>query len=498
MTTLNPFTTTPQRIPSFPDVARTTALRLGNTAVVSTGSNPSMRFLLLRSPTLPVWADSSNPIIVVAKAAYDGVTGLPLILPSLNVLGSYAETSPLSISYVPSGATPNPTPYLVRDETVGPSSYVPMFWFMNISVILFNGFADGVPGANWTTDISGTRLRVEWLLTSGETAETTHSVSAGGTLTTNSVCFTVVPTNTNVIGMRPLRVDGGGAVHPTMYPGLLRVVSHNFSGVVITPGTGSGVTTMALSGATYVLQPMFSPPGISQSLLPYLNSRLTSLGIKVRNTTKVMNKEGTWLAARVSARGINPFNIDLNAAYSSLNVLDRITGPLESTLTMALPPSTKLMDFEDHIMSSASVSTANAQWSTTDAVILQVANLTQFSIATAFDPDTTTPSTLTVDAAWHLEFRHTGILWPLQVCKQTLEQYHKLAIAAVERPPARFGSDSQTLLTGPSRPATRAARASQPSSEKKKKNEVKKPPPKKQAQQRQPKGGKDNKKAASK
>lgn len=435
---LNPFSMTPHRIPTFPEVARTTALRFGNTGVLSTGTNAATRIVLLRSPVLPVMVDSAQPFVLVGEASYPAGNGGPIICPSINLIGSPNGSAPLNITF---SGTANTNTFLIRDETTGASSYVPIvnYGISSVSVWLFNGDSTGT---NWTGDETTAMLRVEWLMSTGETAESTHPVTAGGSTSTSSITFLFPVPNALVIGVRPLNVS---SIWNAGYSaGRIRVVTHNFETAVATPAVGAASGSLALALPRTVLQPLFAPPGINQSLVPYQDSRLTALGVHVRNVTKIMNKEGTWLAARVSSRTTNPFAVDLNALYPTLNVLDRATGPLEADLTLVLPPSSKLMDFEDHIMSSGSFNTATT-WITGNTPILQYANLTQFVVATAFDPDTATPTTLAIDGAWHLEFRHSGTLWPLQVTRESLETHHHRAIVAVERPPAIFGPAGRVL-----------------------------------------------------
>jgi len=454
---INAHSQSPFKLPTFPDVRASTAIKLGTVVTTSTGSANYKRIVLTRSPVAPVWADTTAPVVMTCmhdlrelKVTYGQLPIDPAIGYSPNT--AYPTGTPGQPTITMLGTTgPNVfvTPMAVKDKTSGNATYLPLFPSATSGSPSYVSYIFGKSGNlafDWGAKI---RLVVEFLVRSGETVEYDLGVSAGGTTAYAQAAFLISQDNwpTGAIGVRAkaLSMD----IVETLY--YLWGVSGNAT-AAFTPQAATANGILTLTDWKRVLAPLTKPVSIEQSVLPYQNSRLTALGLRVQNTTKVMDKEGVMQVLRLDGRTHSFVNPDVTTLYDSVPLRDRWTGSLADTIYVALPFASKMLEFEDHLIM------LDARYPSELTPLLQVANLDYFVVLQAYDPSTASPTNLLLDAAWHLEFRHTGILWPLSVCGMTLEAYHKLAIRSAQVPPCRQVRKGETLLTSKGSPPAIADR----------------------------------------
>lgn len=152
------------------------------------------------------------------------------------------------------------------------------------------------------------------------------------------------------------------------------------------------------------------------SIIPFANTRVTASGLLLSNVTKVLNKEGTVLAARLTPDQ-SPFSPSI-AALGSRNVMEKYFGPLEQGVYTFTSPTPESMTFTDATVGSSTL------FPFLDLNKLGMVNLVRLS-----DPSVVESSTMAFTVDWHVEFRTTSVLFPLGVTATPLEEFQAAQVA---------------------------------------------------------------------
>ncbi len=431
---LFPANTPPQRIPTFPNVERTAVLPFrttttfsvpytgsGTTAIASDGGLTDSYLVLFSQPASPLWGnavvDSTGMEYLIYVSASAPGTAVGTSLTPGNVFPQTAA----AMSSLPYSLTAYSFPIGVLASE--PFLFKPAFTFgdgaagkgcrafIRISVTGATGTPTGTIAAT-----------IRWWLRGGETLTeyVTLSGTANGTFTGYSSAAA-----TNHLSF--FKVDALVVATTVSYAGTPTAYTVT-SGWVCTSGTPDYLVP---AGKFNVLVPLISsPPQISASKLPWIDTRSTACALLASNTTKVINKEGTINCARVSLNtgrlscaAFAPSSSEIAAIHPSL----RYFGPMEKGAYTFLPPSQEMQQFFDCTYMLTLTGSSQNYAPAFNLDTLEHANVLAFS-----DPDASTISNLALTLDQHIEFRTTTTIFEVAICSSSLDEFQR-ASAAVAR-----------------------------------------------------------------
>lgn len=458
-----PFGKAPMRLPTSPDTRPTTAVRLDSVVNATVGTT-GYRLAFHRSPVAPVWYDgTSNGVYVMTHSVRAREVFIVAGTTTMGPIDAVDTTTTSPVLFLnvrpptivlPGGSTNiTPAPFAMLDNTTGggPWAYVPAGAGNNGGVyIMYSNFQ------NFGAAITAMLEFDTWSM-SGEigTARTGLTVGVAGN---NSMHWSLrrnstLPSNVVAIRLRSVITDTGTATTDGVFS---LICTNSFVSDADLVDAVAGVAPVLTISATYggCLIPAAVATGSTTSMVPYQNSRLTALGVKIRNVTKVMNKEGSWYAARLDTRTFLPFNFDLPTIYEALASRDKAVMSLAEDITLFLPPATSQLEFRDHFYNPNALSYNGTR--TTTFAVFRLDDMSLMTAMQGFDADGGTG--LLIHVCSHFEFRHTSPWWATDLCSNTLESFHRAAIQAAMHPVAREVRTQQIALTHTPNPPPRSAK----------------------------------------
>lgn len=359
-----------KRLPTYPNLERTSVLSLerNTTVQVGTTSVGYTRSAITRSPAAPLWVDQS-----VTQADYMGVSGLMPADVSVDDLNWYAFAPNMVLAY-----------YGAHEYALAPSTVGVVYPLVG-TVVGFDAivtFEYGSGDGNWTQ----------------------------------------VQSNFTNAGDTQVDVPGGNWFRITRMEQL---------------ALGLNRFAFRVAATSRCLLPIGQPLELQNSVVPYESVRLTANACLYTNVTKVLNKEGTVLAARLtpSSDTAFPWNFD-EADLSNVHPAERYYGALEHGAYSFTGASLEAVDFQRAWLPSTLLATypdtigATVSRGAFDLELCSTFNAYVFS-----DANTATAgdiSDLAVTNTCHLEFRTKSSLFNTGFSVCTLESYHAAQLSLLQ------------------------------------------------------------------
>jgi hypothetical protein len=384
----------PMRLPTFPDVERTSILPFVSVSQAVVPSAGTGLGFVIRAPAAPVWFQRS----VTWNGYYDfrfSMNGLGLP----NSVGTSLQFADLLTD--PTWTVNNNFPFWpgICQDANG------VFWFWapagSQCSMMVNCYAV-IGGSAFYLDYEYT--------TSFRTAETSKGTTAF--TVTGSTAFTNV-TSTGMF-WRPIGLycltTGNAVTIDTIYV-------RTFSG---------GTPIVVLGGTVDSVMPVSqTPPEFLVAPSVYNSCRVNAVSALFQNTTAVLSKEGSVEAVLLSMRQRNNYPLvsssaDFTSITADIAASCRYVGLLEKGMYTFALPDAKCSEFRDC-----------AQIITSNGSSVPLLNLDAFDYVNYFRfTDYSSPATnllVTIDV--HHEFRNTTMLWPIGVSAVPLEEWHKSQVA---------------------------------------------------------------------
>lgn len=444
-----PQTEPPMRLPSFPAVERTSVMSFNATRTLAIDTTPS-RGLLTRQAMFPLWLERSVSGCYVATllpamnppAGQGHVDISPATTPASWQLmtavagqtvvdGAYTRgtNAPPTIPVYGSPLEPGYPWFGIDGEASGLYFYAPSTFSLVLAVT-------NVPTPS---TYNSAEFLVDVYISPGEFR--TITLTATGFLGTNSTgsppevfdvssywyaasCSTAFGQNAWFRLRSIVCKDSSGGKYPIAGP-VIVVVAPSV-GVSVTSAGEEGldwtitynyINAITTSGSAYALAPGATTSAFTSSAIPFVNTRLTAVASLFTNVTKVLDKEGTVLAARFNPEQTDIFNLT-SASYQDVHPTEKYFYGLEQGFYNYAAPSTDLANFYDYTVQPSS------------GTSLPVFRLDNAAMANAWQfSDPTGGSTLAVNLDWHIEFRNSSQLWPIGMSVMTLESLHSAQLA---------------------------------------------------------------------
>jgi hypothetical protein len=274
-------------------------------------------------------------------------------------------------------------------------------------------------GSTWAADPQLFLAYEQWRAP-GETSVGSMPLATWSGANTTSVASTVAVSESG--WYRPFTATETGASTTTQAFDVVLLVG----GSVPTLGSAGVGNWQAYSlgapGANvYRLFPWSDPNEFATTPLPYYSTRTTAAAALFTNVTKIQNKEGTVMAARLSPAVTNVWNFT-SADLVAVHPAEKQLLSLETGFYTFCPPSTDLANFWDYTLNTSG-----------GAAKCPIVRLDNTSLVNAFvfsDPDGATSLAINVD--YHLEFRTTSALWNIGLSSMMLEALHAAQLSLVE------------------------------------------------------------------
>lgn len=452
----------PQRLPTYPGTERTSVLAYNSPYTWTTAANTDYRLALYPQPTYPLWADVASvgtetavvsflcPIIASSAPAQ---TSGPM---NLNSWTMGASAAPVGYITPVAGATSFSTavPVVGFDSTVGdlPFVYVPPGAILGLYVSQL-----APSGSN-----KGIAVEFETWVSPGEMSVQITIASDLLTIATGNVVSNMV-TATNLSGniwVRPkvITVNASDAS-----------VSE-FVNMVVTMGTptitqSTTLTASPVSIASRASQKMFVPvvstTDMTATPYPWSDTRLVAASVTATNVTSVLNKGGTFTAARLVPTVDNPYSFAATDLVLK-TTQEKLYGPAELGWHTFVAPAGTTPTFDDYIYSQCGSSNASATG-------MPMMNLGSFAYVNAMLVNTPQASTFACIVEWHIEFRNSRTLFPVDHNRVAMAIMSAASGILAGRPPfsllgsnARiFGPTSTRYVAAPVRESQRRRRPKQ-------------------------------------
>lgn len=401
----------PTRLPSFPNLERTSVIPTVATSTVSVAAGTKRDFLIIRNPTYPLWTEC-----VRSTNAFSVWGQYPVIGPTFNSAGDSFTFAQDAFNVIGQGGT---------DVT---------FWENMKNRYPLGVIADGRTFVKAASNgLSAIQLvttnafigSIRALVEVFDGAEVTSVVvdipfDNGGAATTQGVALSA-----NSWGPW-FRVHSLTLVSATTAPG-------NF--IAIRIGITSGTNLVNPTGSALAwFAPMFAPPEITNSSIPYSSTRANAAAVLFSNVTAVLDKEGTINCARVPRTNTAASNSywsgttagSFEGIIASVHPIDRYFGPMEKGLYMFTLPDQSSEVFRDHVDDITYVGSTY----TTGRIHLDSFDYAQ--VVTMSDLGGN-GSTMAVTQDVHLEFRSSSMLFTSGFSTVALESYHVAQMALAKQ-----------------------------------------------------------------
>lgn len=397
-TVVDPHDHKPVRLPTFPNIERTSILPFVSTTQSVVSASGTSLAMLCRSPVAPLWFTQTNTHAGSSDFAFtmgSSTFRIPLMA------GEQFDLRNVMIGKPNTGIT-GTWPWWYGLAVDRNNEY--WFWApagMTVYTVLY--LSAGVGSGAWT---------LEYEYTQGFQTSDTSRVGvtvaySGGSLVSSGI------TSTGFF-FRPLLLVCNTTSTDVVSVTNITVKSSTNSASAFLPGTPVAITALA---------PLLrTAPEFSLAPKIYSSCRLNACSALFQNTTAVLSKEGSVEAVIVSSSAVDPpvlsATFDYTSMASDIAASCRYTGLLEKGFYTFSLPDVKASTFRDCGQLGA------------DGGITQLLNLDSFDYLNIMRfTDYSSPATnllVTVDV--HHEFRNTSMLWPVGFSTIPLEEWHKAQI----------------------------------------------------------------------
>jgi len=393
-----PHETPPIRLPSFPALEKTAVLTFNQTATITVTSDPNLnRGAVFRQAAYPLWMDVPDPggYAFGYSASLKGNYADLISVGDMMYITS-SQTGFTNGSYHFHGPpTPTATAIVARDEATGPGLW---FWVpYGLSIIC--SLEVGGPASNGQIEFEQWRAPGDFV----------NFGSYGMEFALAQGMLVMPVSQSGWYRLRSLTVGSEVPLDPLFW--LTVVVASN---MVQTVNDIAWTST-----PTRAFMPLIVSSAYKFSKLPFNNTRTTASAALFTNVSKVLNKEGTVMAARLTPESYNVFDFS-KADFSDIHPSEKYFYGLEKGFYTYVPPSTDLSSFWDYTVVTTTGSVYPLHRLDNNALV----NCFLFS-----DPDGDTSLAVNVD--WHIEFRSSSQLWPVGLSAMPLETLHQAQVALV-------------------------------------------------------------------
>lgn len=394
----------PMRVPTFPNVERTSILSFTTTTTTSVPAwpgKPQVSAIVARDPAVPLWLRRF---------------GTPL--------GGYH-----AVGWTCDAALPNSrsTVALVDPMLKRPAEYLVA---LGGRACNFNGYGrSAVDGSSWAYLPAG-MIGICILQTTGDASAFTGSMVFQYTTSfdLDNIASVTVATTAGVNFVQAQLSVSGVFWRPVLLSSTAGAVAAQAISKIRCYTLTAGTLAVPLPCPNAFLDAAEQPPEATVAPAVYNACRLNAVGVLFSNSTAVLSKEGTAEGVLLTNAGSDPNNYlgDVYFSDLSLNVTakNRYFGLLEKGLyTYALP------DNRSAAFTQAAVTVADPAGTVIPVFTLgglDYVNLICFTDYGA--PDTTLA--ITIDR--HIEFRNSTMLWPIGFSMVPLEDWHRSQIALQE------------------------------------------------------------------
>lgn len=415
----------PQRFPSFPALERTAVMGFNFPGPWGVTSN---RAILMRQAAYPLWVEYDSPSFCYTVdytsrtlesepkwAANMDRFSLDATVANWSV-GSRASALFASVVYA---GTSNAIMYppFGRDDTLGPTpwTYVPQGGHVCIAITSNMEAPDVVDIVFDRWGARGERSQYEMRVVKTGPAHTTLG-------------FNYVSLDN--VWVRPSAITFGTFVGLASHAMRISLVVSSSVAVFNGSAAAWGGTVNCAGGPVALpirpLLPFTAPAEFANSSIPWSNTRLTAVGTLYTNVTKVLSKEGTVLAGRLSPEQVDVWNFT-QAHLTNLHPAEKAYLPLESGHYTYCPPSTDLAAFWDYTLDRTTTTPSRPA----AAPVVRLDNTALVNCALFSDQDAVDPTRLAVNLDFHIEFRTTSALWQIGLSAMTLESLHQAQLSLV-------------------------------------------------------------------
>lgn len=435
----------PQRFPSFPALERTATMGFNFNALLPVGIT---RALLMRDPVYPFWSEvSSNNNVwgVVARLRNQSISETSGAVLSQE----FTEfTFPNQLETVCMGTqvgtvASTSTTIVVEGSAVEPSTGLPVVGYDLYSdrpnfgyIYVPDGFLFSILHVFASSPVSG----------AGAVANIEYTVEkwvgrGKSTIVPGVTVLGSIATGASHAEVFNLTLGGSGwyrVVAATVRLVVPASITGGFTGMInemyCYASAGNASYTSATKTLTFAagtkttLMPLAFSKEFLTSVAPWQDTKVTAVSVLATNVTKVLNKEGTVLAGRITPR-TGPVWGFISNQLETLHPAEKSYMGLEQGFYTYCPPAGDMVEFTSHLLvlnNPYPVQTPTGGSMSTLPVF--ALHNTSFANAMIFqDPDAGTNLALNVD--WHIEFRNNSVLFPIGMSTITLEQYHQAQIA---------------------------------------------------------------------
>lgn len=427
----------PLRFPSFPALERTAVIGFNQPVSVSLPASTPVAFTVCRQAAYPVWADLGFSSDLKYFHAVDYTTNRSAGVGTANESIEYNISPNLSGWTVSDraasgkfcGFTGSPgTNHLAKWALLGRDTnlpgpewiYVPAGGTNTLLTAVVSGSSAAVGGSlTWT-------VQLEVWNTPGESTNLPLWIFSGTINAGEWGSLATVPLSTATgAWVRPASlsvISGAGATASSSNYGITLMA---YSGAVAyAAGTSAGlvtITSASVTGTTGTHMPLVFPAEFSNSVMPWLATRVTASALLCTNVSQVLVKGGTVLGGRISPAWLSPWGVT-QSNVNGLHPAEKAYLPLETGAYTYCPPSTDLVFFGDY--------TVNPVGGAANAPLYVLSNDSMYNKMYLTAASTAEQVACTV--SWHLEFRTSSALFQIGLSAMTLESLHSAQLVLAE------------------------------------------------------------------
>jgi hypothetical protein len=398
----------PQRLPTFPQIERTSVLSFMTTTTQSTpaveAGTGTLSLMAIRSPVFPLWKTYPTGTYTAFWNMQFDPAGNPKMPGDV---GSFADTSEwldpgraVSPIVSASGIFLPPTPvWCLHGSKVG--FYVPQGWKFCVQVVLNVTVATGT----WQMDCSycGNNDGI------CDGADLMIATNPGGTVITFK--STAAPWGAWYFP---------GEITCTAIASAASTVADMYVGA-ITNGTFQSVTSVDLANPFWY--PVTAPPEYTSAPFIYSSTRVNAFSMLVQNCTAVLQKEGTVTAVRLpsSKKWFSDATANgLTLATDGIAAGERYFGLLEKGFYTYVAPDQRTSQFSTCVINAIGSSSYP---------IFPLAACAYAHVVSLDDLDKTQVSNFAITLDEHIEFRNTSQLFDIGISTLPLEDWHRAQVA---------------------------------------------------------------------
>ncbi len=394
----------PVRVPTFPNVERTSILALVGTATTSVASNFSTYGMLCRSPAAGLWYTDGKPMSGYHVFQFGTGASMPAVP---DVQGSSMSIGPLLNGTVTLSSL---------SWATWPGAAVDLdgeywFWVPKSAYAYFSMSVSADLGAS-----GASVLEIEYT-----TNFSTKDTSKASVLMTKTAD-----------GLWAKYDFGGGFWRPLV---LSCTTTYSNTALVVRVDCGcltGGTPALPTTCVSGYMQPVATaPPEFDTAPAVYKACRINASSLLVKNTTSIMYKEGTveGMLVPLQTKALDLFGIstNFNSYIADVGSASRYMGLLENGMYTFTVPDASSLAFRDCVLKVSGYTTSQVPLFNLDAV--DYVNVFKFA-----DQTSTTATNLTFIHDTHVEFRNTTMLWPVGVSTTPLEEFHRAMVAVQSLP----------------------------------------------------------------